>query len=153
MSGLDNLLACEGNWHGTNRLQDPNTNAPDESPSTATVVLMLGGKFVRIDYTWVYQGTPQAGSLLIGYESQANLATAVWIDTWHVGDTIMVCKGNADADGAISVRGAYAAPGGPDWGWRTVIRPSAGRSLHVVMHNISPDGQEYLAVEADYKPA
>jgi hypothetical protein len=69
-----------------------------------------------------------------------------------MGDTVMACKGNADGDGAISVCGAYAAPEGPDWGWRTVIRPSAGRSLQVIMHNISPDGQEYLAVEADYKP-
>ena len=41
---------------------------------------------------------------------------------------------------------------GPDWGWRAVIRPSPSQSLQIIMCNISPDGQEYLAVEADYSP-
>ncbi|MEP7187837.1 MAG: hypothetical protein ABI901_01445, partial [Roseiflexaceae bacterium] len=49
-SGLDKLAPCVGDWQGMNRLHDPNTNAPDDSPSTATVVLMLDGKFIRIDY-------------------------------------------------------------------------------------------------------
>ncbi|MEO7908262.1 MAG: DUF1579 family protein [Roseiflexaceae bacterium] len=93
------------------------------------MVSMLGGKFIRIDYTWAYQGAAQAGSLLIGYESRANQATAAWIDTWHMGDLIMVCKGSAEADAAISVQGSFAAPEGSNWSWRTVIRPSAGQSL------------------------
>jgi hypothetical protein len=109
----------------------------------------LDGRFVRIDYDWAYRRTPQQGSLLIGHEADAAAATAHWVDTWHMGDKVMVCRGAVEPDGPISVRGSYAAPLGPDWGWRTVVTPGAQR-LRLVMHNITPEGQEELAVDAQY---
>ena len=151
MSGLEALRACTGSWRGNNRLQDPHTNAPEDSPATATITSILNGRFIRLDYTWEYQGTPQAGSLLIGYEAEAEVATAHWIDTWHMGDKVMACRGSiTNASGEITLLGAYAAPPGPDWGWRTIITPHQGQSLRLVMFNITPEGQEVLAVETDY---
>ena len=153
MGALDILLACAGRWRGTNRLQDPNTNAPEQSSSTATITRLLGGKFIRLDYTWAYQGAPQEGSLLIGHDAGAGVVTAHWIDTWHMGNKVMACQGAVEKNGAITVRGSYAAPPGPDWGWRTVITPDDGRALRVVMYNIWPEGREDLAVEATYSRA
>ena len=150
MSVLEKLIAYSGSWRGNNRLQDPNTNTPEDSPATATLIPVLGGRFMRLDYTWEYLGKPQAGSLLIGYEAEAKVVTAHWIDTWHMGDKVMACQGTINGNDEISVVGSYAAPSGPDWGWRTIIRPQAGQSLRIVMFNISPDGQEALAVETDY---
>ena len=69
MNPVEGLAALAGNWSGTNTLQDPNTGKPEESPSTVTVTPILGGRFVRLDYTWGYQGTPQEGSLLVGFDS------------------------------------------------------------------------------------
>lgn len=143
-------MAYAGSWRGNNRLQDPHTNAPDDSPATATITPILGSRFIRLDYTWAYQGSPQEGSLLIGYEAEAGVVTAHWIDTWHMGDKVMACRGNASKSGEISVLGSYGAPPGPDWGWRIIIRPGEGRRLHVVMFNITPDGDEMLAVETEY---
>ena len=111
---------------------------------------ILDGRFVRMDYTWEYQGKPQAGSFLIGYEMEVEKVTAHWIDTWHMGDKVMACQGTVSNNGQISVLGSYAAPPGPDWGWRTIITPGEDQSLRLIMFNISPDGQEDLAVEADY---
>ncbi len=153
MSPLHKLVACSGNWRGTNRLHDPTTNAPHDSPSTASLTPLLGGKFIRFDYTWVYHGDPQEGSLLIGYDSGPALATAHWIDTWHMGERVMACAGTSDADGAIDVQGTYAAPPGPDWGWRIELRPGPGEALQLVMHNIHPDGGAMVAVEAEYRRA
>lgn len=150
MSVLEKLMAYAGSWRGNNRLQDPNTNTPEDSSATATLIPVLGGRFMRLDYTWEYLGRPQTGSLLLGYEADADVVTAHWIDTWHMEDKVMVCRGTANGNGEISVLGSFAAPSGPDWGWRTVIRPQANQSLHLVMFNISPDGQEELAVEMDY---
>ena len=78
------------------------------------------------------------------------MVTAQWIDTWHMGDKVLSCQGAVARDGAISVRVSYAAPPGPDWGWRTDITANAGQSLRIVMYNITPDGKEDLAVEAEY---
>ena len=53
---------------------------------------------------------------------------------------------------------SYAAPTGPDWGWRTVIAPegagagagAGADAFSIVMYNISPDGEETLAFRNDY---
>src|SRR5215216_8063749 len=117
MGTLDALIACAGSWRGTSTLQDPNSGAPQKSASDATVTPMLGGKFARLDYTWRYEDAPQEGSLLIGADAKADTITAHWIDSWHMGSTVMHCIGPKPAAGAgLSVRGSYAAPPGPDWG-------------------------------------
>ncbi len=153
MNILDGLAACAGDYRGTNWLQDPQTNSPDDSPATATVTLVLGGRFVRFDYTWGYRGSPQAGSMLFGYDSTTKSITAHWIDSWHMGDKAMACQGPAPGNGVLSVRGSYAAPPDPDWGWRIDVHPMEGRFIRLVMFNISPDGKEELAVEATYTRA
>jgi hypothetical protein len=88
---------------------------------------------------------------LLGYDEQQKMATAAWVDSWHMSSKIMACEGAIDPQGAIDIRGSYEAPPGPDWGWRIVITPKSGKELQLVMYNISPEGVEELAVQADYK--
>jgi len=153
MSALDELAACSGEWTGTNRLRDPQMNVSDDSPSTAVLTPILVGTFMRMDYTWSYQDNAQEGSLLIGHDSGSAVASAQWVDTWHMGKSVMSCLGTSEVDGSIDVAGTYAAPPGPDWGWRIVLQPSGGSALRLVMYNITPDGAEELAVETDYTRA
>lgn len=150
---LDALIACAGSWRGTNTLQDPHAGKAEESPGTATVTPVLGGKFVRLDYTWSYQGKPQEGSYLIGFAAKTGQISAYWIDSWHMGSVGMLCSGQRQDGSALSVLGSYAAPPGPDWGWRTEITPEDGKSLRLVMYNIWPEGREDLAAEAVYTRA
>ena len=153
MSVFDKLSACAGSWRGTSRLQDPQNNLADDSPSSMVVTPVLGGRFVRLDYTWAYHGKPQEGSLLVGRDAKTGELSAHWIDSWHMGDKVMACRGAATDGGALSVRGSYAAPPGPDWGWRTTISPDDGRTLRITMYNVTPDEQEDLAVDATYTRA
>lgn len=150
MSGLALLIACAGSWQGTNQLQNPNTGEPEVSPSHLTVTPILKESFVRLDYDWGYRDTPQEGSLLVGLQDEAAEYTGHWVDTWHMSHRVMVCRGKAEPSADISVQGSFAAPSGPDWGWRIDIRPQAGERLRLVMHSLSPKGKDYLAVEADY---
>ena len=147
------LAACAGRWRGTNTLHDPHTGRPVDTPGTLAVTPVLGGRFVRLDYTWSYDGRPQEGSLLAGFQHEAEVATAHWIDSWHMGEQVMALAGRARADGALAVLGSYAAPEGPDWGWRIEVAPAPGRALRLTMHNLSPGGAEAPAVEAVYEPA
>jgi hypothetical protein len=144
---VEALTAVAGQWTGSNTLQDPNTGKPEESPSTVTVTPVLGGRFVRLDYTWGYQGKPQEGSLLVGFEPKSGEISGHWNDTWHMGLKGLACVGTAGG-GTIAVRGSYAAPPGPDWGWRIEITP--GESLRITHTNIDADGTEDLAVEGVY---
>ena len=148
MDILETVASCAGTWRGANVLQDPHSGGAAESASAATVTPIVGRRFVRIDYTWAYDGKPQEGSLLIGADRKKGLVTAHWIDTWHMSDAVMSCTGPASGGSELSVRGSYSAPTGPDWGWRIAVT-CEGRTLRIVMFNIWPEGdREDLAMEA-----
>ena len=157
MNRLAPLLDCAGLWQGTNTLHNPMTGSPEDSPSTATITPVLSDEFIRFDYTWRYEGNPQEGSMVIGHEMDENVITAYWIDSWHMADKGMLCRGEASTTEAtsneLSVRGSYGAGEGPDWGWRIVLAPNGDEALRLIMYNIDPDGQEHLAVEAQYTRA
>lgn len=143
-----------GEWSGTNRLWLDGTRAPElSSPTRMTVAPVARGKFLEVRYTWVYDGVEQEGVLIVGNNNKELEATAGWVDSWHQGGKVMLLRGEVAADGAISVRGAYAAPPDPDWGWRIGLSQSSPDELRLTMHNVTPDGQEELAVEAVYARA
>jgi hypothetical protein len=65
----------------------------------------------------------------------------------------MDCRGSAKGEGGISVQGSYPAPPGPDWGWRIVVEPREGAGFRLEMRNVTPEGEEAIAVEAEYGSA
>ena len=141
--------AVTGDWQGTKDLyMSPPPDAPVSSPCRLTAAAIAGGSFVQFNYTWTFEGEEQSGVLLLGFDEQ-NAATAAWVDSFHMSSRIMFCTGTA-ADGAVNVRGSYAAPPGPDWGWRMAIKTLSPSEMQIVMHNISPEGDEQLAVEAKF---
>ena len=159
MAGLEALAALVGTWEATYQLRgDPSFDS--DSPSHATVSSILDGRFVRIDYSWdeedvLKEHGPQHGSLLVGFEAEVEpgAATLVWIDSWHNGHKIQVWPGALMESGGVDVRGTYASGQGyPDWGWRTILEPSSD-GWTMTMFNISPDGEEALAVRAEYRRA
>lgn len=159
MAGLEALAAQAGEWKATYQLRgDPSFEC--DTPTSATVSPILGGRFVRIDYTWdendfLKEKGPQEGSLLVGYEDEPapGVATVAWIDSWHNGGRIMVCPGVLLENGGVDVRGTY--PDKPEyagWGWRTLLEPAAD-GWTMTMYNTTPDGEEALAVLAEYRRA
>ena len=86
--------------------------------------------------------------MLIGFESTPGLVTVVWIDSWHNGARMLISTGSLDQGRAIDVRGVYpTGVDSPDWSWRTRLEASAS-SWTMTMFNVSPDGDETLAVSA-----
>ena len=150
MGSLGTLLACVGEWRGVNRLYETADGPADESDSQVRVSLVLGGRFVRIDQRWAREGVAQEGSLLIGHDPQAKVATGHWIDTFHMGRKVMACTGDVREDGTVDLRGGYAAPPGPDWGWRITVGRDEEGGLEIAMYNVDPDGNEALAVRATH---
>ena len=153
MSAIADLLSLAGKWTGTYRLIVEPTEPARVSPSTASVAPIAEARFVRLDYDWEEKGRRQDGSLLVGYEKERGVVTAVWVDSWHMSNKVMICEGTAEAGGTVEVQGSYAAPPGPDWSWRTVVGPGPDGTLRMIMYNVSPDGREDLAVEAVYTRA
>jgi hypothetical protein len=143
-----------GVWTGNNLLRLSWLTPSDfVSQSELSVSSVAKGKFLKFDYTWNHEGVSQEGMILFGYDMKAETATGAWVDSWHQSSKVMSCQGTIDSTGTIDLRGSYEAPPGPDWGWRFVINAPSGSELKLAMYNVSPDGEEELAVEANYKRA
>jgi hypothetical protein len=144
------LSELEGSWKGTNKLYlSWVSEEPIVSDSTASVSMRVNDQFFGIEYKWAYEGNEQEGLLILGCDSKSDAVQAVWTDSWHNGHKFMLCDGNIDADGKVSVKGYYTVPEHPDWGWRTEIVPGSD-SFKYLMYNVSPDGVEELAVETEF---
>lgn len=153
MSLDNNLSDLVGAWTGTNRLHVPwMSEKLKESNSTAIVRSKMNGQFLSFEYTWSFEGEAQEGLLIVGCDAKSDAVQAVWTDSWHSKDSLMLCNGRTNRNGGFSVMGHYAVPDNPDWGWRTEITLSSN-GFRYAMYNVSPEGVEELAVETDYTRA
>ncbi|WP_420627370.1 DUF1579 family protein [Candidatus Leptofilum sp.] len=139
------LMSLTGNWQGTNRLWLDPSEPARKSVATAVLQPTAKGKFATLHYSWADAGQPQEGLLLFG--ANGDQVDAAWVDSWHMQHVMMYCTGEIQPDGGISVLGSYAAPPGPDWGWRITIQPLSEAQFKFLMHNITPEGEAALAVE------
>ena len=153
MSVPEILEKLVGKWRGINRLHTTwiPENPVRETVSIATVELTARGRFLKIEYDWTFEEAVQEGLLLIGDEKDTDSIKAFWIDSWHLSDKFMVSEGFRETNGSISLKGFYAVPDHPDWGWRTVIEPEHDKVFKIIMYNVSPEGEEALAVEMELK--
>ncbi len=149
MSLPENFEKLTGNWLGKNSLHTPwmEDDPIKISDSEAVVETAAINRFLKIEYTWIFEEKPQAGILLIG--GKENSAKAVWIDSWHNGNEFMNCEGTFEGN-SIKIKGFYKVPDHPDWGWKTEINFENENSFKIIMHNVTPEGEESLAVEVVY---
>jgi hypothetical protein len=139
-----------GEWTGENLLR-LSWMSPSEfrSPSVLKVGRAAKGCFLSVTYTWAHENTPHEAFLLVGVDPNDKVATAAWVDSWHMNSKVMSLRGTMDDNGHIDLRGTYEAPPDPDWGWHIVLTAADGR-LRMQMFNCPPGGGEDLAVQADY---
>jgi hypothetical protein len=150
MSLRTGLKAFIGDWHGTNRLWVSPDAPIRESETSAKVTLVARETFMMITYTWADHGKPQDGVLIIRLAEEPGALDMVWFDSWHTEGKFMTFRREDYSDKQVSAIGSYAAPEGPDWGWRIVLIAGPENGFLVRMYNIPPAGIEELAVEAKY---
>ena len=152
MSVRELLIPFAGRWTGENRLWLSPDDPPHDSPSVLTLSGAARDHVIRVDYEWAYQGKPQEGTLLFGFDRENAKATCAFADSWHMSEGLMLCEGAIDPEArVVSVKGTYGdGQGGPRWGWRIAIEAGDPAKLALVMYNITPDGEEQLAVRAEH---
>ena len=138
-----------GDWSGSYSLWlDPRAPA-EKSGIKARVRPAARSAYFLLTYSWTWKGKKQEGVFLLGGKDDS--ASAAWGDSWHMVPEHMQCKGRLEEEGRKMVLdGGYrAGPGSPDWGWRTEFTLLDSGSALMEAYNITPDGQEGLAVRAE----
>ena len=138
-----------GEWAGESRLWLSPEQPSRVSESTATIAEAVRDQGLLVRYTWSDDGAPQDGVMLL-QSTRAGAVTGAWTDSWHMRGAVMFLKGAIDGAGRLSADGAYAAPPGPDWGWRISLEPAGTDAFILRMFNITPEGEVFPAVEARY---
>lgn len=140
------LAALVGRWSGDNAVWLEPGADPLRSNASAEVSLEAEGQVLRMRYLWAEDGKPQSGILLLVGDATLTAWVGSWTDSWHLAHQLMDLRGTGDGN-SVSVRGTYAAPPGPDWGWRLALEAGDADRCTLRMYNITPDGEEALAVE------
>ncbi len=147
------LEALVGAWDETSRLWLDPRGPGEASAATASVVLVAGGEFASIAYTWSFGGQPQDGLLLVRLSDGPSALGAVWVDSFHTSGGFMTFRDEVDPSGRRSLYGTYAAQEGPAWGWRIALEEDddADDGFRLAMWNVPPEGMDERAVEARFR--
>lgn len=144
---MKSFVPAVGTWTGEKELY-LSANLEDVRLCNATLDVGLAARahFMTLAYSWSYKGEPQEGLLLFGVDAKRSNASGAWVDSWHQHGSVMALAGKVGEAGEADMAGRYAAPPGPDWGWRVVVHVPQEDSFLVEMYNRPPEGQEDLAV-------
>src|SRR5262249_3588908 len=81
----------------------------EKSKGVSTNALILGGRYLKIDYSGTMGPMPFHGFGLFGYDNTKKKYVSLWAD--EMGTSMMISEGTADASGkAITVSGPYDSP-------------------------------------------
>ena len=146
MNVVQFLSSIAGQWQGNYKLWLDPSKEPAVSPTSLVVKPTANHSYYLIHYDWLFKDQMKAGVFLIGGKDQQ--AQATWGDSFHMEPLAMNCQGEL-TDDKLMVVGTYPA-GDQEWGWRTEFS-SQGKELIMRAYNISPAGQEDIALEAIYQ--
>ncbi|MBN1297350.1 DUF1579 family protein [bacterium] len=150
---MDTLLKRSlGKWQGTKKLWLSPGKKCRESDITVTVDQSALGRCAVITYGWSFAGEPQEGVLVLNTDYGKGSIQAAWVDSFHMANGIMILKGGFTGQDKLDLIGQYAAPPGPDWGWRIELSALDEKTIRVITYNVTPGGDEQLAIEVIVSP-
>ncbi len=143
------LMRLAGHYTGQVQVHLDPQAAPDFASGELHATALFGGRWLRLEQLGQVAGKPHAGEMLLGYHNDQQQYELCWVDSFHTGSAMMWSTGPAATDGIIRVTGSYLA--GPErWGWRTEFHLTGEGRFTLRAVNISPAGDEYPAITAEW---
>jgi hypothetical protein len=124
-----------------------------EAKGTAEFTAVLGGRFVRQDFTGDMMGQPFHGVGYTGYDNFKGQFVSTWMDDMSTG--VMTSAGAADKDGkSVTLTGLMDEPmtGEKNKKVKQVLKIVDDNTMTFQMYD-NAHGKEWVALEIDYTRA
>lgn len=146
------LKSLVGKYTGEVRVWFEGPDPVDVSPVTAEIRGVHGDRFAEMEYETSFQGKPVTGTAFLGTYLKTAAYQLIWMDSFHTGTSMIFFEGSM-TDVTFNVRGSYPAgeQNEQTWGWRMTMEKKGGNILWK-HYNITPDGQEFRAIEITLTP-
>jgi hypothetical protein len=140
------LARLEGSWTTRSRGWMEPDKPPMESIGACEQKLILGGRYLRQEYTGDMMGAPFTGLSFLGYDNHTKKYVSVWIDSMSTG--IYYFEGTASADGkTITQDCSYDDPVKGPCLWRAVTRIKDDNNQEFEMYLTPKGGKEEKMME------
>ncbi len=148
------IKALEGKWNAVVKMK-MGPDAPwAESKGVMTNKMVLGGRWLQMDFNGESMGQPFAGMGLMGYDNMTKKYVSTWTDTMSTG--MMVTYGTADAaHKSFTMEGEMPDPmaAGKMAKYKTVTTIEGADKSTYKMFCAGPDGKEYCCLDITYTKA
>ena len=142
--------ALQGEWKGQYHLW-LNPSAPVESSDSSARIVKDSAKSSWVmGYRWAKGTQDHQGEFqLAGSKTHGDFR---WTDSFHSPSAPMQGAGELSEDGSRLIFMSHypVGAGQPEWGWRTEITLIDANTFQLEAYNITPQGQEGLAVRCKY---
>jgi hypothetical protein len=140
------LAKLEGNWTTRSRSWEEPDKPPRESFGASEQRLILGGRYLRQEYTGDMMGVPFTGINILGYNNHTKKYESIWIDTMST--AIYYFVGSASSDGrVITQECSYDDPVRGPVVWRSVTKIKDDNTQEFEMFITPKGGKEEKMME------
>jgi len=135
-------------WQGTSGMRMMPTDEFVDDRSDLNVAVAAGGHLVTVAYSWLHEGEPQTGLLVLNDADDAGGVQAVWADSFHQQPAWMTLHGTVTGS-TVFVENQYAE----DAKWGITVDATNPDELHLTMHHAYQSPDFYDCVRGIYTPA
>jgi hypothetical protein len=141
------LASLEGIWTTRTRSWMDPDKPPMESTGTCEQTMILGGRYLRQEYTGDMAGEPFTGINILGYDNHTKKYVSVWVDSMSTG--IYFFEGTKSKDiKTIIQESKYDDPIKGPTTWRSVTNIRDDNTLEYAMYLTPKGGKEAHAQKA-----
>lgn len=144
------LARHAGEWNVTWKMRQTPDAEWEDTKGTASIKMILGGRFMVEENHAEFMGNPWEGRLLLGFDNLAKEYVAAWCDS--MGTTLTTSRGTADPVGkVITMEGMMKDPQTPDGRlFRTVTAMTDDKTMVMKMWDTGPDGTLFHNMDVTY---
>jgi hypothetical protein len=143
------LARMAGTWNAKMRSWMEPDKPPMESIGTSEAKMILGGRYLQMDFTGNMMGNPFSGIGIHGYDNYAKKYVSIWVDS--MGTAIHFFEGTGSADGkTITQESHHDDPVKGPMKWRSVTRVVDDDTHVFEMYGTDKSGKEEKMMEITY---